>query len=65
MRHVELVELTSIAAGFEVCDAMLSAAAVQVLHLQSSCSGKYMVLVCGDVAAVAASVEAGSCVGEI
>jgi microcompartment protein CcmL/EutN len=55
-----LIELTSIAAGFEVCDAMLKAAHVQLLLSRSICSGKYMVLVCGDVAAVSASVEAGA-----
>jgi bacterial microcompartment shell protein len=58
-----LIELTSIAAGFEVCDAMLKAAAVRLLLSRSICSGKYMVLVAGDVAAVAASVEAGAHVG--
>ncbi len=58
-----LIELTSIAAGFEVCDAMLKTAAVQLVLSRSICSGKYMVLVCGDVAAVRASVEAGSQVG--
>ena len=45
-----LIELTSIAAGFEVCDAMLKAAAVRLLLARSICSGKYMVLVAGDVA---------------
>lgn len=58
-----LIELTSIAAGFEVCDAMLKAASVQLVLSRSICSGKYMVLVCGDVAAVEASVEAGSRAG--
>jgi bacterial microcompartment shell protein len=58
-----LIELTSIAAGFEVCDAMLKAAGVRLLLARSICSGKYMVLVAGDVAAVRASVEAGSHVG--
>ncbi len=58
-----LIELTSIAAGFEVCDAMLKAAAVRLLLSRSICSGKYMVLVAGDVAAVTASVEAGTHVG--
>lgn len=58
-----LIELTSIAAGFEVCDAMLKAAAVRLLLSRSICSGKYMVLVGGDVAAVQASVDAGSHVG--
>ena len=58
-----LIELTSIAAGYEVCDAMLKAAAVRLLLSRSICSGKYIVLVCGDVAAVTASVEAGGRVG--
>ncbi len=58
-----LIELTSIAAGFEVCDAMLKAAAVRLLLARSICSGKYMVLVAGDVASVNASVEAGAHVG--
>ena len=58
-----LIELTSIAAGFEVCDAMLKAADVRLLLSRSICSGKYIVLVCGDVGAVNASVEAGSHTG--
>ena len=53
-----LIELTSIAAGFEVCDAMLKAADVRLLLSRSICSGKYIVLVCGDVGAVNASVAA-------
>jgi microcompartment protein CcmL/EutN len=56
---IGLIELGSIAAGFEVCDAMLKAADVELLLARSICSGKYMVLVRGDVAAVQASVNAG------
>jgi microcompartment protein CcmL/EutN len=52
-----------VAAGFEVCDAMLKAAEVQLLLSRSICSGKYIVLVQGDVAAVRASVEAGAQAG--
>lgn len=59
-----LIELTSIAAGFEVCDAMLKAAAVELVLSRSICSGKYMVLVRGDVAAVTASVAAGKQAGD-
>jgi len=51
--------LSSIAAGFEVSDAMLKAANVSLLLARSICSGKYMVMVRGDVAAVEASVSAG------
>jgi microcompartment protein CcmL/EutN len=60
---VGLIELSSIAAGFQVCDAMLKAADVSLLLSRSICSGKYMVLVRGDVAAVQASVSAGTSAG--
>jgi microcompartment protein CcmL/EutN len=56
---IGLIELTSVAAGFESCDAMLKAADVELVLSRSICSGKYMVMVRGDVAAVEASVEAG------
>lgn len=59
-----LVELGSIAAGFIVTDTMLKAAAVDLVLARTICSGKYMVLVKGDVAAVEAAVRAGSAVAE-
>lgn len=60
---VGLIELTSIAAGFEVCDAMLKAADVELLVSRTVCAGKFIVLVRGNVAAVTASVQAGERVG--
>lgn len=57
---IGLIELSSIAAGFEAADAMLKAAEVEIVLSRSICSGKYMVLIAGDVAAVTSSVEAGS-----
>ena len=54
-----LIELTSIASGFLACDSMLKAADVSVVLSRSICSGKYMVMVRGDVAAVQAAVSAG------
>jgi microcompartment protein CcmL/EutN len=54
-----LIELTSIASGFEVCDTMLKTSNVELVLARSICSGKYMVMVRGDVAAVEASVSAG------
>jgi microcompartment protein CcmL/EutN len=56
---IGLIELTSIAAGYQAADAMLKAASVDMLLSRSICSGKYMVMVRGDVAAVEASVAAG------
>jgi len=58
-----LIELTSIAAGFQVCDAMLKSAAVDLVLSRSICSGKYMVMVRGDVAAVEAAVASGLAAG--
>jgi microcompartment protein CcmL/EutN len=58
-----LIELGSIAAGYEVCDTMLKTADVDLVLSRSICSGKYMVMVRGDVAAVQASVAAGTQAG--
>jgi microcompartment protein CcmL/EutN len=55
-----LMELSSIAAGFAVTDAMLKASDVELLLARTICSGKYMALVRGDVAAVEAAVRAGA-----
>jgi microcompartment protein CcmL/EutN len=60
---IGLIELSSIAAGYQVADAMLKTADVEILLSRSICSGKYMVLIGGDVAAVAASVQAGGVTG--
>src|SRR5256884_5046277 len=56
---IGLIELTSIASGFLACNAMLKAANVDLVLSRSICSGKYMVMVRGDVAAVEAAVAAG------
>src|SRR5271157_2876893 len=56
---IGLIELTSVAAGFEVCDTMLKAADVELVLARSICSGKYMVMVRGEVGAVEAAVSAG------
>lgn len=60
---IGLIELGSIAAGFEVCDAMLKAADVELVLARSICSGKYIVMVRGDVGAIQASVSAGRSAG--
>jgi microcompartment protein CcmL/EutN len=56
---IGLIELSSIAAGYQVCDAMLKSANVDLLLSRSVCSGKYIVMVRGDVAAVQAAADAG------
>jgi microcompartment protein CcmL/EutN len=61
---IGLIELGSIAAGFQVTDAMLKAADVELVLARTICSGKYMVLVRGDVAGIQASVDAGCQTGD-
>jgi microcompartment protein CcmL/EutN len=56
---IGLIELTSIAAGYLAADSMLKASEVEMLLSRSICSGKYMVMVRGDVAAVEAAVSSG------
>lgn len=59
IKAIGLVELLSIAKGLEAADAMLKAAQVSLLEAKPICPGKYIVLVCGDIASVQSSVEAG------
>lgn len=61
---IGLIELGSIAAGFQVADAMLKAADVDLVLARTICSGKYMVLIRGDVAAIQAAVDAGTQAGD-
>jgi microcompartment protein CcmL/EutN len=59
-RSIGLIELSSVAAGFAVADTMLKAGNVRLLLSRSICSGKYMVLIGGETAAVQSAVEAGA-----
>lgn len=56
---IGMIELTSVAVGYEVQDAMLKAAEVKLYMARTICSGKYIVIVGGDMGAVQASVNAG------
>ena len=60
LNSIGLVETSSIAVGYRAQDAMLKAASVRLLLARTICSGKYLVVVGGDVASVQASVEAGA-----
>lgn len=59
MSALGMLEVSSIAMAFQVQDAMLKASDVQLILARTICSGKYIVMVGGDVAAVEASVAAG------
>jgi len=61
---IGVIELSSIAMGYLVTDTMLKAASVELVISRTICPGKFSIMVWGDVAAVEASVKAGSSVGE-
>ena len=61
MKHsLGMIEVVSIPAGMQAADAMMKAAAVELVYAQAVCAGKYIAVVSGEVAAVEAGVKAGS-----
>jgi microcompartment protein CcmL/EutN len=64
MEHsIGLIELTSIATGYEVADAMLKTADVEIVFNRTICPGKFMVMVAGQTQAVRSSMAAGLEIG--
>lgn len=57
MNSIGLIELSSIASGMQAADIMLKTSQVELIISRSICSGKYMVLIGGDVAAVNSAVD--------
>ena len=62
LNSIGLLELSSVAVGYLAEDAMLKAAPVELLQARTICSGKYIVVVGGDVAGVTEAVEGGAAV---
>ena len=62
MEALGMLELSSIAVAYQVEDAMLKASDVELLVARTICSGKYIVMVGGQVHAVEASLAAGRAV---
>jgi microcompartment protein CcmL/EutN len=58
LNSIGLIELSSIASGMQAADAMLKTSEVKLILSRTICSGKYMVLIGGDVAAVRTAVDA-------
>lgn len=56
---IGLVELNSIAKGIETADLMEKTADVIILLAKTTCPGKYIILIGGDVSSVEQSVRAG------
>jgi microcompartment protein CcmL/EutN len=60
IQSIGLIEVSSVATGYLVEDAMLKAASVQLLLARSICSGKFLISISGDVASVTSAMEAGA-----
>lgn len=58
LNSIGLVELSSIASGMQAADIMLKTSDVELILSRTICSGKYMVLIGGDVAEVQTAVDA-------
>jgi microcompartment protein CcmL/EutN len=54
---IGLIEMGSIASGIQAADIMLKTSEVELMISRTICSGKYMTLIAGDVAAVTSAVE--------
>lgn len=57
---LELVETVGLVAATEAADAMMKAANVEIVTRQQPGGGYTTIIVCGDVGAVKAAVEAGA-----
>lgn len=62
-QSIATIELTSIATGIRVADAMLKAADVELLISRTICPGKFMTIIGGMTAPVLAALEAGEAAG--
>ena len=60
INSIGLIELSSVATGFVVEDQMLKAGSVELLLARSICSGKFLIVVSGDVTSVASALAAGA-----
>ncbi len=63
MDTIGFIELSSIASGIEVADAMLKSAQVQLVFAKASCPGKYYILISGFVSSVENAVRQGVSIG--
>lgn len=59
LEAIGMIELTSVGIGYQIEDTMLKAADVEIVLARTICSGKFIIIVTGNVAAVEAAVSAG------
>ncbi len=61
---VGAIEISSIGIGYQVQDALLKAASVELLIARTICSGKYLVIFAGSVSDVEAAMETALRIGD-
>ena len=59
LRALGMLELKSIAKGFYCADTVVKTAEVELVKAKPICPGKFIILIQGGIAAVAAALEAG------
>ena len=59
LRALGMLELKSIARGFQCADTVVKTADVELVFAKPICPGKFIILVKGGIAAVASALEAG------
>ncbi|MDR2551587.1 MAG: BMC domain-containing protein [Treponema sp.] len=64
MDSIGFLELSSIAGGIEIADAMLKTAQVDLIFAKASCPGKYYILTSGQVSNVEKAVQKGVYMGK-
>ena len=57
---IGILELTSIAKGMELGDAMLKSANVNLLVSKTICPGKFLLMLGGDIGAIQQAIETGA-----
>lgn len=56
---IGMIEYKSVAKGIYSCDAMVKKAPVRIIETHAVCPGKYITIICGEVADVDESMKAG------
>ena len=56
---IGMIEYKSVARGIFSCDAMVKKAPVRIIETHAVCPGKYITIICGEVADVEESMKAG------
>ena len=58
-KSIGVIELSSVAVGYQIEDEMLKGASVELLIARTICSGKYLIVIGGGVSDVEAAIRVG------